>query len=545
MPGARTRAAVAAALAAMLVTPGHARFDPAKASVEPEAVARRFPDPDVAYDTPGFRAGRTDFTSHAELIAWVEALQRDTGGFAVRTIGRSAESRPILLLVFAAGDAATGEALQASGRPTVLIVAQQHGNEPAGSEAALVLARRLASGDLRPLLARINVLIVPHANPDGAEAFVRDTAAKIDMNRDHLLLRTPEARAIARVAREYRPDVVVDAHEFTVLDRWVTKFGGAMRYDALVQYAPVGNLPEPIARAAERPFREAIVGALEREGLVPHWYFTTEAGSADTTVSMGGVQPDTWRNVGGLRNAVSVLLETRGVGIGRAHFKRRVRTHELTMEALLRAAAADPAGVSAVSRKAADTVVAAACHGDYVVAAEATRTTHALTFVDIASGDDRVVDVPWRDALDLKVVRARARPCGYLLDPGATDAVAGLRALGVVVERIAGAASVQAERLVVHSSEAGQRADARGAIDDPDQVLRLTVDWRPAAPLDVPPGAFYVSMAQPLANLAAAALEPDSQNSFAANGRLPVTRGMGLVRVMAPLRAARYVVDEP
>ena len=152
--------------------------------------------------------------------------------------------------------------------------------------------------------------------------------------------------------------------------------------------------------------------------------------------------------------------------------------------------------------------------------------------------------MPWRDALQLKVLRARHRACGYLLDPGATDAVTGLRALGVVVERVVGPATVQAERMVVRTSEAGKRADARGAIDDPDQVLRLTVDWMPAAAVDAPPGAFYVSMAQPLANLAAAALEPDSQNSFAANGRLPLTGGIGLVRVMAPPRALRYLFDE-
>jgi hypothetical protein len=545
--GARVARGLCAAATLVVALGGvaHARFDPARALVEPDAVARRFPDPDVTYDTPGFRPGRADFTSHDELVAWVEALQRDTGAFGVRAIGRSRENRVIPMLVFGTGDAVTGEAIQASGRPTILIVAQQHGNEPAGSEAALVVAQRLARGDLRALLARINVLIVPHANPDGAEAFVRDTAVKIDMNRDHLLLRTPEAQAIARVAREYRPDVVVDAHEFTVLDRWVAKFGGAMRYDALVQYATVGNLPEPIARASERPFREAIVGALERAGLVPHWYFTTEAGSTDTTVSMGGVQPDTWRNVGGLRNAVSFLLETRGVGIGRAHFKRRVRTHELTMEALLRTVAADPAGVHATSQAAADAVAGAACRGSYVVAAEAHRTTHDLTFVDMASGDDRVVQVPWRDALQLDVVRARPRPCGYLLDPSAVDAASGLRALGVVVERVSAAASVQAEKIEVVKSEAGKRADARGAIDDPSEVQRLTVAVSPAARLDAPAGAFYVSMAQPLANLAAAALEPDSQNSFAANGRLTVTRGIGLVRVVEPLRATRYVWDGP
>jgi predicted deacylase len=62
------------------------------------------------------------------------------------------------LLVFASTKTATPEAMIKSGKPTVLIVAQQHGNEPAGSEAALVIAARLAAGDLKPLLDRINVL---------------------------------------------------------------------------------------------------------------------------------------------------------------------------------------------------------------------------------------------------------------------------------------------------------------------------------------------------------------------------------------------------
>jgi predicted deacylase len=529
------RAAIAL-VAACAIAPAGAQFDPARASVESAAVAALFPDPRVDYPTPGFRGGRTDFTSHAELVAYVEALQKDTGGFALRTIGRSQRGQPIPLLVFTRGGAAAA-------RPTVLIVAQQHGNEPAGSEAALVIATRLARGDLRGLLDRIDVLVVPHANPDGAEAFVRDTAMHVDMNRDHLLLRTPEARAIARIAREYRPDVVVDAHEFTVMDRWVTKFGGVMRYDALIQFATVGNLPRAITDASDRPFRVAVEGALAADGLLPHWYFTTEAGSADRTVSMGGVQPDTWRNIGGLRNAISVLLETRGVGIGRAHFARRVRTHELTMEALLRTAAADPAALLRTTRAAGDAVSAAACHGDYVIAAESARTTETLLFADPASGADRPVEVPWRNALDLHVLRARPRACGYLLDASAIEAARGLRALGVVVERIAARAPMVVERFRVRSSETARRDDGRGAIDDPEGVVRIDVAVE-RGQADVPAGAFYVSLAQPLGNLAAAALEPDSQSSFAASRRVAMTPEPSVMRVMAVPGAVRYLWDD-
>jgi hypothetical protein len=520
-----------------------AHFDPARVAVEPPAVAARFPDPTVAYDTPGFRAGRDDFTSHAELMAFVTELQKRTDGFMLRIIGASKEERAIPLLVFALPKTSTPEAMLKSGKPTVLIVAQQHGNEPAGSEAALVITARLAAGDLKPLLDRINVLIVPRANPDGADAFVRDTGAHIDMNRDHLLLRTSEARAIALVAREYQPDVVIDAHEFTVMDRWVSKFGGVMSYDALIQYATVGNLPPALTKEADARFRTAILAAIHGAGLEPHWYFTTEAGSNDETVSMGGVQPDTWRNVGGLRNAVSFLLETRGVGIGRAHFKRRVRTHELTMEAVLRTTAAFSVEVLALTRAAASDVAAAACSGDYVVESDAMRTTHALRFVDAVTGVDKVVEVPWRSALDIRTLRTRPRPCGYFLDGAQRDAAARIRDLGAVVEQLAAPLNARVERFRVVKSEKGQRADGRGAIDDPEGVLRITVEAEPMN-ASLPAGTFYISLDQPLANLVAAALEPDSQNSLAANRLLPLTEDRTVLRALTPPAASRRVWED-
>src|SRR5450755_1859366 len=81
-----------------IVAPAAARFDPARVAVESAAVAARFPDPAVAYDTPGFRAGRDDFTSHEELMAFISALQARSGGFTLRIVGASKEGRAIPLL---------------------------------------------------------------------------------------------------------------------------------------------------------------------------------------------------------------------------------------------------------------------------------------------------------------------------------------------------------------------------------------------------------------------------------------------------------------
>jgi Zinc carboxypeptidase len=301
---------------------------------ESAAVAARFPDPAVVYRTPAFEPGRTGFTTNAELRNLIRGLVRDGDGSPGATtvrllqVGSSQTGVPIEALHFSRAPVA----LAASGvtarqaRPTVLLVGQQHGDEPAGAEALIVIAQELAGGKLAALLDRIDVVILPRANPDGAAADKRVTAGGIDVNRDHLLLRTPEAQAQAQLVREFNPAVVVDSHEFSVLGRYVEKFGAVQRFDALIQYAMTANLPAFVSKASEEWFRQPVLQALKAQGLSSEWYYTTSVDVADKKVSMGGVQPDTGRNVNGLRNSISFLVETRGVGLGRAHLARRVHT---------------------------------------------------------------------------------------------------------------------------------------------------------------------------------------------------------------------------
>lgn len=533
---------LAAAASVLVTAAAEAAFDPAKVEVEVPAVAANFPDPDIAYDTPTFAPGKQDFTSHAEMTAYIRALQAKAPGTQVRILGKSQQGREIPLLVFSASGSADPARLLHDGRPTVLLVALQHGNEPASGDAALALAKRLGEGDLKPLLDRINVLVVPRANPDGAEAFARDTAGKVDQNRDHLLLNTPEGRVLALVAREYLPDVVVDAHEFTVMGRWVTKFGAVQRYDALVQYATVANLPQALTEAAEGWFRQPLVEALATERMTAFWYYTTSAeNNDDKKVSMGGVQPNTGRNVAGLRNAISFLVEVRGVGLGRAHLKRRVRASEVAMASVLRQAHAHAAEVRDLVRAAGAEVGRAACAGELVVAGAQTPGRQVLSFVDAVSGAEKAVEVDWNSALEIRPTRTRSRPCGYALDASQTAAVDRLRRQGVAVHRLAAPARVRAERYLVESVEEGKRQDVRGAIADPDDIVKLTVRAEAAVEREVPAGTYYVSLAQPLGNLVAAAMEPDAENGYPANRLLSLDAGVGLLRVTTPPEAPMVV----
>ncbi|MDO9438853.1 M14 family metallocarboxypeptidase [Hydrogenophaga sp.] len=507
-----------------------AQFNPASVTVEPAAVARRFPDPDVRYNTPGFKPGRQDFTTHAEMLAFLEEAARRSTRLKVEMLGRSQRGLPIPLVIM------TGGGRIDPTLPTVLFIAQQHGNEPAGGEAALALIEQLMGPDVAQL-ARANVLVIPRGNPDGAENFTRVTASGIDVNRDHLLLNTPEGRAIALAMDRYRPEVVLDLHEFTVAGRWVDKFGGMMKYDALLQPATVANLDPKVAAYAQTRFIERIGADLAGKGLTWFAYHTTAAGrKEDKTVSMGGVQPDTGRNVGGLRPGISMLIEVRGVGIGRAHFLRRVYTQVSAAQSVIETAASQGPALIRLVRDAQADVSASRCRGDLVIEAAQTPMKQRLVFVDAKSGDDLPVEVDWRSATPLQVVRSRPRPCGYLLAPEQTMAIERLRLLGVKIDTLALANRWEIENYVLVSEDDGQRQDGRGAIEDAEPIRKVQVRMGAASEV-VGPGVVYVSLDQPLGALIAAALEPDSQSSFVAN-RLLALEGVRRV-VRLPVPAAR------
>ncbi len=485
------------------------------------AVAARFPASSVVYSTPGLQEGRSSFTSNAEIQSWLRDLAASAARSnrlkaAVLSIGQSQRGEALEALVLTRAPGTDAASLIASGRPTVLLIGQQHGDEPAGSEALLVIARELAQGLLQPVLDRINVIIVPRANPDGSATGQRVTSGGLDMNRDHLLLNTPEARALARLSRDYHPTVVVDAHEYVVVGRFLQKFDAVQKYDALLQYATTANIPEFLTKAAEEWYRRPLLAALKAQGLSVEWYYTTSADLADKKISMGGTQPDTGRNVNGLKNSVSLLIETRGVGIGRLHIQRRVHTHVSAISSVLASTAQRANELGQLQPYIEKELSAQACKDEAVVEAGPTAAQYDLIMLDPVTGADKTLKVEWSSALALRKIKARVRPCGYWLSAASKAAVERLRLHGVQVLRVSEPGSMLGDIYRETTRSAGVRQDVRGAIADAGQIVKIEVALVRGV-IDTPPGSYYVPLNQPLANLVIAALEPDTQSSYFAN----------------------------
>jgi hypothetical protein len=236
--------------------------------------------------------------------------------------------------------------------------------------------------------------------------------------------------------------------------------------------------------------------------------------------------------VQGLRNSVSLLLETRGVGIGRLHIQRRVHSHVVALQSILRSAAEHAAEVAALRARLQADVAQAACKGEVTVLAAQTPMAREVLMLDPVSGADTALQVQWLSSLDLRPLVKRPRPCGYWLEAGAEDAVRRLQALGLQVQRLPEAVDLAGERWHETSRFEGPRPDVRGNIDDGYEARLIQVALRPQ-PVAAPAGSWYVPLNQPLAHLAVAALEPDSPNSYFAN------------RVLAGLDSAARVTEAP
>jgi hypothetical protein len=145
-------------------------------------------------------------TTHEELLTYLDQIVRSGSVVRVETIGSTTQGRTIPMAVISTGNSAS--------KLRVMVFCSQHGNEPSGKEAALMLLERIARRELDPLLATIDLWLIPSVNPDGNELQQRWNGAGKDLNRDHLILMQPETRALHDVYDRILPEATLDVHEF-------------------------------------------------------------------------------------------------------------------------------------------------------------------------------------------------------------------------------------------------------------------------------------------------------------------------------------------
>ncbi|REG88071.1 M14 metallopeptidase family protein [Winogradskyella sediminis] len=205
----------------------------------------------------GHQVGEWHIT-HDKLVEYMKALAKSSDRITLKDRGQTFENRPLLLLTITSPEnhknieaiqtahieATDAKSANAAHRPIVVYQGFSiHGNEPSGTNAALLVAYYLAAAEgkaINDLLEHTVILFDPALNPDGLQRFAywantnkninlnpdpndreyseiwpggRTNHYWFDMNRDWLPVQLPESRARIETFHNWMPNILTDHHE--------------------------------------------------------------------------------------------------------------------------------------------------------------------------------------------------------------------------------------------------------------------------------------------------------------------------------------------
>lgn len=131
-------------------------------------------------------------------------LNRLRDVFELKVIGKSAKGESVSLLKVGTGSI------------RILAWSQMHGNETTTTKAALDYLNFLqdtASDEVKEILSKVTLYLIPILNPDGAAAYTRENANGIDLNRDAQDLKEVESRILRKALEDIKPDYCFNLHD--------------------------------------------------------------------------------------------------------------------------------------------------------------------------------------------------------------------------------------------------------------------------------------------------------------------------------------------
>ncbi|HYK87456.1 MAG TPA: M14 family metallopeptidase [Acidobacteriota bacterium] len=501
---------------------------------------------------------------YADVVTFLKQLEKKSDALRLEFFGQTSENRALPLVICANPPVSQPREALESGKMIVLVMANIHAGEVEGKEAVQIIARRIATGDLRPLLDRLIVLLAPIYNADGNERISmenrtaqngpiggvgrRENAQGLDLNRDYMKLESPEARALVRLFNRWDPHLTMDLHTSDgSYHGYHLTFSPPLNPDAderIISLERNRMLPE-ISKAmlSRHKFRTYYYGNFSIQEQLDREFAGYRPGSA-------GEQHGTriWRtfdhhprfgnNYVGLRNRLALLSEAYSY----LEFRSRIAVTEAFVEEALKYSAVHSREIVRLIRRIdEDTVLRpnSAVPAELGIEFQVRPLPKPVQILigqvgkskNPRSGRDMTVMIenkftPAR-MLNYGIFAATRRialPTAYIIraEPGTKSAVGKLLEHGIAAEELAEPAAVDAEGYVIDSVKRAERA-YQG-----HRETRVGGHWQKDK-ISFPAGSILVRTTQPLANLAFYLLEPESDDGLVVWNFLDAYLNQGIV----------------
>jgi hypothetical protein len=481
----------------------------------------------------------TRTTSTLELHEWIAALKLKSENLHVVNMFTSPRGKVSPAIVIGQPRVTSPQQARASGKPVVFLLGNIHPPEPEAAEALLMVARDLATGKRKAILNNLVVMIAPIYNVDGTDTFetqdgslgsetpyilgVRENSHGLDLNRDAVKLTEVESLGLYRTLNEWDPLLFLDGHLMSRVNHGYANTYGTTTVPAAAP-GPRDYMHDTLFPAVRDMVRNEFGLEVFSHALPTPNTWPPTAWSHDRAAWT--VEAKFIINDYGLRNRFAIITETPG----QPTFERRIYAQYAYFIALLEYTAAHAKEMQAVVKAADDKTVADVLaksesgelknflDGEYQSAGKidllAYRTNEPAyrpgtsvlgTKPGTASGPPEVV----HNVDDLtKPVGTRSAwvPRAYVIPAQYADIAAKLRAHDIKVTTLDKHIRAEGQEFRID----GVRKVRRSGYD----MTTLDGEFETVAARDFEPGAFYVDMAQPMANAAFYYLEPQARDGF-------------------------------
>jgi hypothetical protein len=462
---------------------------------------------------------------------FISKLQRQSSRLRVETLCTSTEGRKIPLVII--GDPVPSSPLDLSydERAVVYIQANIHAGEVEGKEASLMLARDLVLSDNPPYLDKLVVLIAPIFNADGNEKIspnnrrnqdgpeqgvgVRYNGQNLDLNRDGMKLESPEVLGLVQnVMLRWDPALLIDSH---------THNGSYHEEVATYIWSLNPNGDTSLIQYMSEKFMSSVNGILKNKHnilSIPHGDFMSITDPEKGWRPLGP-QPRYISNYIGLRNRLGILNENYPY----ADFKTRVdHCHKLFHAILEYCHAHKDEIVKLVSDADKRTILRGFNPGEkdifgtaYDVRAIKQKITvhgYEMKIPKAEKGRRRrpiKTDVKKTYIMpllsDYFPVKSVQFPYGYIISTPIPEVKKKLLQHGITVEKLLEPVKLKVQNFIIDEVKSAQRPYQGHHLN---QVKgKYEVEEK-----EFPAGSLFIGTAQPLANVAAYLLEPESDDGL-------------------------------
>lgn len=478
-------------------------------------------------------AEKSDYKSTSDfkdVTDFIDLLKKSSPYIRVENIATSTEGRDLPLLIIGNPLPKSPKDLVNDKRIVIYIQANIHAGEVEGKEASLMFARDLLSDKNPGLLKDIVLLICPLFNPDGNEKIsplnrthqngpvngvgVRYNGQFLDLNRDAMKAESPEVRGVlTNVFNKWDPFVFMDCHttdgSYHVEPTTFTWMVNPNGDNSLISYMREKMIPE---------MSHTLLNKYKVENCFYGEFYDMMDPSKGWVLDAS--EPRYMTNYFGIRNRLGILNENYVY----ADFKSRVLGCYNLIKSLLDYSSSHKSEIknmlidvdNKTIARGQNPAVADSFAIEYKVRAvpdKVTVRTYEADLVTDTTGrrnykrSDRQKDVTIPYYIDYYPTVNVKFPFAYILTTSDQEIIGLLKVHGLKVEKLSEPLRIDVQRFVISELKGESRLN-QGHYSNTikGKFVKETIDF--------PAGTIIVKTAQPLANVAAYLLEPQSNDGM-------------------------------